>query len=192
MGWFIYASLFIGVFGVSGEMDSRDRYNHSNAEEHDPDCLCNFDMENDGKVGTSFHHELYEHRGFEFVRNFVRNFSEMNIVNIFSHEPEWPNKQVVVEKIMNDKNNGKIMERYWKNNENKEVVVKIYCVHWNCEWYASAVGDAAEVNRTPRGLDTSRPLSKRPRVCGAGGNNPCGGWPRPAPCHESRPNTIDI
>ena len=117
MGWFFYASLFIGVFGVSGEMDSRDRYNHFNAEELDPDCLCNFDMENDGKLGTSLIHELYEHRGFNGTSTiidisrqspkFVSNFSEMYIFNIFSYEPEWPNKQVVVEKIMNVKNNGK-------------------------------------------------------------------------------------
>ena len=51
----------------------------------------------------------------------------------------------------------------------------------NNDCYASAVCDAAEWV-TPRGLDTSRPLSRRPRVCGAGGNKPCGGWLRPAPC----------
>jgi len=79
-----------------------------------------------------------------------------------------------------------------ENNENKEVTVLFYCVHWNNDWYVSAVGDTAEVNITPGLLDTSRPLSMRPRVCGAGGNNPCGGWLRPAPCHESRPNIINI
>ena len=90
MSWFFYVLLLIGSLSVSGEIDSRDRYDSTNAEGHYPVLKMQPIAEGHYPVLKI---KLYEHRGFNGSPimmddsrqpfQHVNNFSEMYYFDIF-------------------------------------------------------------------------------------------------------------
>ena len=128
------------------------------------------------------------------------DYTFMELLTLFG-EPTGPNKKVSVTEdidVLFSENNEKIMrprkggEKKMKTNRSSSKFSNVFSVvHPYChmaEWYASAVCDAAEDNRSPLGLVTTRPVSMRPRVCGAGGNLSLRGLAkaRPVSCEFQR------